>query len=52
MQMKMPLLTEAQIKANLKTYFVQAFKILDKKKTETHYNSKWLKKLGFLEVFF
>jgi tyrosyl-tRNA synthetase len=24
--------------------------VLDKKKTETHYNSKWLKKLGFLEI--
>lgn len=45
-----PMLSEADIKKNLKTYFEQAFKILDKKKTETHYNSKWLKKLGFLEL--
>ncbi len=45
-----PMLTEEQIKTNLKTYFAQAFKILDKNKTETHYNSKWLKKLGFLEI--
>ena len=45
-----PMLTEAQVKANLKTYFTQAFKILDKKKTETHYNSEWLKKLNFLEI--
>src|SRR3989344_6146986 len=45
-----PMLTEQQVKANLKTYFAQAFKILDKKKTETHYNSEWLKKLGFLEI--
>jgi tyrosyl-tRNA synthetase len=45
-----PMLTEAQVKANLKTYFAQAFKILDKSKTETHYNSKWLKKLGFKDV--
>lgn len=45
-----PMLTEAEIKKNLKTYFAQAFKILDKKKTETHYNSKWLKKLGFAEI--
>ena len=42
--------SETEIKKNLKTYFDQAFKILDKKKTETHYNSKWLKKLGFLEI--
>jgi len=45
-----PMLSEAEIKKNLKTYFEQAFKILDKKKTEAHYNSKWLKKLGFLEI--
>lgn len=45
-----PMLSETEIKKNLKTYFDQAFKILDKKKTETHYNSKWLKKLGFLEI--
>jgi tyrosyl-tRNA synthetase len=44
------MLTEVQIKTNLKTYFAQAFKILDKSKTETHYNSKWLKKLGFAEI--
>ena len=45
-----PMLSEEEIKKNLKTYFAQAFKILDKAKTETHYNSKWLKKLGFLEI--
>lgn len=45
-----PMLSESQIKKNLKTYFKQAFKILDQSKTETHYNSEWLKKLGFLEL--
>ena len=45
-----PMLTEVEIKKNLKTYFDQAFKILDRKKTETSYNSKWLKKLGFAEI--
>jgi tyrosyl-tRNA synthetase len=45
-----PILTEQQIKANMKTYLEQAFKILDKNKTETHFNSAWLKKLGFLEI--
>lgn len=45
-----PMLTEEQVAQNLKTYFAQAFKILDKSKTETHYNSEWLKKLGFLEL--
>lgn len=45
-----PQLSEEQIQENLKTYFNQAFKVLDKNKTKTHYNSKWLKKLGFLEI--
>lgn len=45
-----PMLTEKAIKQNLKTYLQQAYKILDKSKTEFHYNSKWLKKLGFAEI--
>jgi tyrosyl-tRNA synthetase len=45
-----PMLAEETIKKNLKGYLDQAFKILDKKRTEFHYNSKWLKKLGFAEI--
>lgn len=45
-----PMLTEREVSKNLKTYFTQAYKILDKQKTEVHYNSKWLKKLGFAEI--
>src|SRR3989344_3966957 len=45
-----PMLTEEQIAENQKTYFEQAFKILDKSKTETAYNSTWLGKLGFAEI--
>lgn len=45
-----PMLSEEEVNKNLKDYFNQAFKILDKKKTETAYNSKWLKKLGFMEI--
>ena len=45
-----PMLEEKTIKANLKSYFAQAAKIIDPKKAEMHYNSKWLKKLGFLEI--
>lgn len=45
-----PMLSEKQIKENIKTYLAQAHKILDKKKTEVHYNSKWLKKLNFSEI--
>lgn len=45
-----PMLTEAQIKTNMANYFQQAYKVLDKKKTEVHFNSEWLKKLGFIEL--
>lgn len=45
-----PMLSPAVVKKNAATYFKQAFKILDPKKTETYFNSKWLKKLGFLEI--
>ncbi len=45
-----PMLTEVEVKRNLKTYFSQAFKILDPKKTETRYNSEWLREMGFLEI--
>jgi tyrosyl-tRNA synthetase len=44
------MLSEVQIKENIKTYFHQAFKILDKNKTEALYNSEWLKKLDFGEI--
>lgn len=45
-----PMLTREQVESNMKNYLEQAFKILDHKKTETHYNSEWLSKLGFLEL--
>jgi len=45
-----PMLTEAQVKKNMKDYFKQAFLVLDKKKTETHFNSEWLKKIGAGEL--
>ncbi|HEV8600994.1 MAG TPA: tyrosine--tRNA ligase [Patescibacteria group bacterium] len=45
-----PMLDEKTVKANMKTYTEQAFKILDRKKTEVRYNSEWLKKLGFVEI--
>jgi tyrosyl-tRNA synthetase len=45
-----PMLTLDQVKANGATYFDQAFKILDKQKTEVHYNSEWLNKLGILDL--
>lgn len=45
-----PMLGEKEIRKNMKTYLKQAEKILDVKKTEIHYNSKWLKKLGYAEI--
>jgi tyrosyl-tRNA synthetase len=45
-----PMLSKEQVESNMKSYLEQAFKILDPKKTETHYNSEWLSKLGFLEL--
>ena len=45
-----PMLSEEEVKKNMKTYFEQAYKILDRQNIETRYNSEWLKKLGFLEI--
>src|SRR3989344_1383601 len=45
-----PMLSREQVQANMQTYFDQAFKILDKNKTETHYNSEWLAKLGYADI--
>lgn len=47
---KRPMLTEKDIKQNMKDYKSQLGKIIDLKKTEFLYNSKWLKKLGFKEI--
>jgi tyrosyl-tRNA synthetase len=45
-----PMLSEEQIKANLKNYKKQLGKILDLKKTEFLNNVTWLKKLTFREI--
>ena len=37
-----PTLTAEQVKANAKTYQEQAFKVLDKTRTELRFNSEWL----------
>lgn len=41
-----PQLSAEQIAFNAQTYADQAFKILDRDKTEIRYNSEWLSKLG------
>ena len=45
-----PMLDPATVKKNMKDYVKQAGKILDIKKCEIHYNSKWLKKIGYAEL--
>jgi len=45
-----PQLSYDQIMANAETYQNQFFKILDKSKTEIHYNGEWFKKMSFREV--
>lgn len=45
-----PMLSDAEIKQNAKTYFQQAGKILDVRKTEIRYNSEWFKKMSLAEV--
>lgn len=45
-----PPLTQEEIEENAKSYFEQAYKILDKDKTKIVYNSEWLGKMDFAEV--
>lgn len=47
---KRPMLTKEDVKKNMKSYKEQLGKILDMKKTELHYNSRWLDKLNFRET--
>jgi len=44
-----PVLTEAEIKENAKTYVEQAFRVLDPAKTEVRYNSEWFGKQSFFD---
>lgn len=45
-----PMLDEATIKRNMKTYADQAGKILDMRKVEVKCNSRWLEKLTYKDV--
>ncbi|MCL5410872.1 MAG: tyrosine--tRNA ligase [Patescibacteria group bacterium] len=45
-----PILSDAEIKQNAKTYFDQVGKILDVKKTEVRYNSEWYAKMSFNDI--
>ncbi|MFA6226986.1 MAG: tyrosine--tRNA ligase [Candidatus Paceibacterota bacterium] len=45
-----PMLSEKQVKENMKSYAKQAGKILNLRKAKIYYNSKWLGKLGYKEI--
>ena len=47
---KRPMLTDEDIKSNLKKYLEQIALILNMKKVEVRYNSEWLKKMNFFEI--
>ena len=42
-----PVLTQEEVEQNSQTYLDQAFKILDKDKTEVRFNSEWFGKMSF-----
>jgi tyrosyl-tRNA synthetase len=44
-----PVLTQAEVEANADTYLAQAFKVLDRERTEVHFNSEWFAKMSFGE---
>ena len=43
-------LSREQVAKNAQTYFEQIFRILDRIRTEVHYNSEWLSKMTFTDV--
>ncbi len=45
-----PVLTAEQVAENARTYAAQAFKILDRSRTQVRYNAEWLSELSFLDV--
>jgi tyrosyl-tRNA synthetase len=45
-----PALGEDQVMANAKTYMEQFFKVVDKERTEVHWNGDWFKKMSFVEI--
>ena len=46
-----PALSDEQIEANMKTYAAQAGKVLDMSRVTLRYNSEWLSKLTFSEIY-
>jgi tyrosyl-tRNA synthetase len=46
-----PALSDEQIESNMKTYAAQAGKVLDMSRVTLRYNSEWLSKLTFSEIY-
>jgi tyrosyl-tRNA synthetase len=45
-----PQLTRDEVMKNAETYQKQFFKIIDKAKTEVHFNGEWFSKMSFLDI--
>lgn len=45
-----PMLTAAQVRANAETYMAQFFKIVDREKTETRWQTEWFGKFSLADV--
>lgn len=45
-----PVLTEDQVAENARTYAEQAFRVLDREKTQVRYNGEWLSELSLVEL--
>jgi tyrosyl-tRNA synthetase len=45
-----PMLTYEEIAANAETYKAQAFKILDRSRTEIVFNGEWFRKMSFMDI--
>ena len=45
-----PVLTKEEVDQNAETYLEQAFRILDRDRTEVHYNSEWFSKMAFADA--
>jgi tyrosyl-tRNA synthetase len=45
-----PILTEAQVAENSRTYAEQAFRVLDREKTKIRYNGEWLSELSLVDL--
>lgn len=45
-----PILSQAQVEENARTYAEQVYHILDREKTRVRYNAEWLSELSFADV--